>query len=43
MEGEPLIPLKAYCPSIGECQEPGQGSWSGWVCEQGEGGWEGGL
>ena len=36
MEGEALGPVKALCPSVGECL--GQETGSGWVGEQSEGG-----
>ena len=37
MEGEALDPVKAQCPSIGECQDREMGV-SGCVGAQGEGG-----
>jgi hypothetical protein len=36
MRGKALGPVKAQCPSVGECQD---GSGSGWVSELVEGGW----
>jgi hypothetical protein len=38
MGGETLGPVKAGCPSVGECQDR-----DGWVGEQGEWVWDEGL
>jgi hypothetical protein len=42
MRGEALGLVKAPCPSVLECHDREAGG-SGWVGEQGERGWDGGL
>jgi hypothetical protein len=40
MRGEALGPVKAQCPSVGECQDRETGV--GGLVSKGQGGWDGG-
>ena len=45
MGGEPLGPVKASFPSVGECQggEVDVGGWASTIIEEGEGRWDRGF